>query len=95
MKRFPSGAVPWTLVLHNPAIPSAMARSGSTGLSAASTMPARKWPNRWRAAVGAGCRQLSTLPSGARTVTARKLPSLFGTSGASATLRPNVVYASV
>ena len=82
-------------MLHSPAMPSAMARSGNTGLSAASTIPARKWPNKCRAAVGAGCRQLSTLPLGACTVTARKLPSLFGTSGASATLRPNVVYASV
>jgi hypothetical protein len=67
-----------------------MARSGSAGLSAGQEA-AEQVPRRGRS----GCRQLSTLASGARTVTAQKLPSLFGTSGARATLNPNVVYASV
>ena len=66
------------------AAPSAITRPGRTGASAPKMIPGRKCPTTCRPATGAGGWALSRQPGGAVTVTGRKEPSLFGTSGQSA-----------
>jgi hypothetical protein len=45
------------------------------------TADGRKWPTRWRPATADGYWAFRMQPSGATTLTGRKLPALFGTSG--------------
>ena len=64
-----------------------MTRPGTTWERAPKTAWERKWPMRWRAPTAQGRRVLRIEPSGAVTVTGRKLPSLLGTWGLMAQAR--------
>src|SRR5690606_8674 len=70
----------------------AMIRSGMACASAPNTISGRLWQTIVRPHVGAGGWQFSSDPSRARTVTGRKLPSLFGTPGSSASLIGYMLY---
>ena len=86
---------PENCVIHRLEDPSAITWSGIACARAPWTTAGSHWPTICRPATGAGGWQLRIDPTGAVMVTGRKLPSLFGTSGARAHLIPYVEYASV
>jgi hypothetical protein len=73
----------------------ATTRVGIASASAPKIISGRLWAIMARPHVGAGGRQLKTLPSGAVTRIGARHPALFGTAGSKATLMAYVVYAMV